>query len=193
MLSGKTTLKFAHMCGNFNGRGATAMLTRRMSRRKGKENAMTQFTDNRSAALAQGEASTTIWLMRAKLDALVAAMGKKSVVNPAASFTLATDNVRCHITLSSDLERRVFDGDYVKHCFGGSFSECFAVAQKVIADLPVPADVVMRECQRRVAAAIDYGTEHSVDETILAPLRDVSQTISDGLLTDQRNRKGDGS
>ena len=154
---------------------------------------MTQFTDNRNDAMAQDSASTTIWLMRAKLDALVAAMGKKGVVDPAASFMITSENMRCHITLSSDFERRAFNGDYVKHCFGSTFNECLIVAEKVVADMPDPSDAVLREYQRKVASAIDYGTEHSLKEDFVAPLRDVSKTISDGLLTDQRDRKGDGS
>ena len=168
------------------------MLTRRMSRRKGKENAMTQFTDNRNDAMLQDD-ETTVAYMRDVMAGLVADMAKKGVVDPAASFLISSENMNCHITLSSDFEEPVFNGDYVKHCFGSTFDQCFIVAEKVIADMPDPdpADAVMREYQSHVACAIDYGTEHGLEYDFVAPLRDVSQTISEGLLADQRWREGD--
>ena len=151
---------------------------------------MTQFTDKPNATPAQ-DSETTVAYMRAQLGALVAAMAAKGIDSPIAKFTLTADNVCEHIMLSSYSEHRLFNGSNIKFCSGNTFAKCIVVAEKAIADLPDPSAAVMREYQRKVAAAIDYGALNSIKGDFVAPLRNVSQTISEGLLANQRDRKGD--
>jgi len=155
------------------------------SERKGKS-PMTQTTNTQDSTPAQDDANITITQVQAKLQTLVSAMVEKGVVTPDAEFTIKANDRKPHIFLTCDYSHKVFAGEYHKCCFGNSFAECFTKAQQVIAALPDPAEAIVQEYQRKVAAAIDYGTENSLDERLVAPLRNVSKTISDGLLTDQR-------
>jgi len=61
--------------------------------------------------------------------------------------------------------------------------EAFASVMKAIAALPSPEEAVTREYLTRVASAVDYATEHSIDEEYVAPLRGVSMAMTDNLLT----------
>lgn len=147
---------------------------------------MTHTTNIQASTPAQDNANMTIAQLEAKLQTLVDAMMEKGVQMPESEFSMKSGTDRSYIYLTGDHSHKIFDGSYDILCFGRSFAECFTDAQQAIASLPDPADAVMQEYQRKVAAAIDFGTENSLDERLVSPLRDVSKTISDGLLTDQR-------
>ena len=147
---------------------------------------MTQTTNTQASTPAQDDANTTVAQVQANLQTLVVAMVEKGVPTPDAEFTMKSGADRSYIYLTCAYQQKIFDGEFGKFCFGRSFAECFTEAQKVIASLPDPAEAIVQEYQRKVAAAIDYGTENSLDERLVSPLRDVSKTISEGLLTDQR-------
>lgn len=147
---------------------------------------MTQTTNTQASTPAQDDANMTIAQAQANLQTLVNAMVEKGIVMPNAEFTVKADADRNYIYLTCKHSQKIFDGEFGKFCFGRSFAECLADAQQTIAAMPDPAEAIVQEYQRKVAAAIDYGTENSLDESLVAPLRDVSKTISDGILTDQR-------
>lgn len=150
---------------------------------------MTQTTNIQASTPAQdapSDANMTIHQVQANLQTIVDAMMEKGVPMPNAEFTMKAGADRSYIYLTCDHSQKIFDGSNARFSFGRSFAECFTDAQQAIASLPDPADAVMQEYQRKVAAAIDFGTENSLDERLVSPLRDVSKTISEGLLTDQR-------
>lgn len=145
---------------------------------------MTQTTNIQDSTPAQDDDNITIAQVRSQLQTLVDAMLEEGVVLPEAEFTV--NQGRFYIYLMCALSHSAFDDESYKFCRGDTFAECFTKAQQYITALPDPAEAIVQEYQRKVAAAIDYGTEHSLDERLVSPLRDVSKTISEGLLTDQR-------
>lgn len=66
---------------------------------------------------------------------------------------------------------------------GDCLEEMLREANEWIDALPSPDETVTREYLTRVAAAVDYATEHSIAEEYVAPLRGVSCAMTDNLLT----------
>jgi len=124
----------------------------------------------------------TIEEIQTELRALEAMMLEKGVVTPTAEFTIRVPD-RYFAHLRADYDTRPFDGDYFQVIYGDTPAEALIEARDYIASLPSLEEAVTREYLTKVSAAIDYATEHSIDDDYVAPLRGVTCAMTDNLLT----------
>jgi len=124
----------------------------------------------------------TIEEIQTELRALEAMMLEKGVVTPTAEFTIRGPN-RYVAHLRADYNTKQFDGEYYKIIYGDTPAEALTKARDYIAATPSPEETVTREYLTKVSAAIDYATEHSIDDEYVAPLRGVTCAMTDNLLT----------
>ena len=118
------------------------------------------------------------------LGELVAAMMEKEVPEPSADLTIKQEGENPYVYLRSAFRSNTFGPDkYSKICKGTTIAGAFKQAHKDIAALPSPQEAVTKEYLTRVASAVDYATEHSIDDEYVAPLRDVTCAMTDNLLT----------
>lgn len=127
----------------------------------------------------------TIVEIEKALDLLVAKMADKGVSRPDAHLTVKAGGERPYVYLASAVKSKTFNGSYSKICYGATVATAFKQAHEVIDALPNPEDAVTHEYLSRVASAVDYATEHSIDEEYVAPLRGVTCAMTENLLTKQ--------
>lgn len=125
----------------------------------------------------------TVTEIEKALDALVAKMTEKGVPLPDASVTIKAQGGEPYVYLSSQYRSNTFGKDCTEICRGTTVAGAFKQAHKVIDALPSPEEAVTREYLTRVASAVDYATEHSIDDEYVAPLRSVTCAMADNLLT----------
>lgn len=126
----------------------------------------------------------TIEEIQTELRALEAMMLDKGVVTPTAEFTIRGPS-RFLAHLRANYGTKPFDGEYYKIIYGDTPAEALIEARDYIASLPSPEEAVTREYLTKVSVAIDYATEHSIDDEYVAPLRGVTCAMTDNLLEDQ--------
>lgn len=120
----------------------------------------------------------TIQQVEADVSALDDALVEKGIERPSCDYTVRD---RSFFYLSG----RGLDSQF----FRGEYPDALAAAKAYIAALPSPEAAVLVEYQKKVAGAVDYATEHALDEKIVAPLRGVSEAIHENLLTHQEARQ----
>lgn len=124
----------------------------------------------------------TIEEIQTALGELVAAMVEKGVPLPKADFTIKPDEMRIYLKTYED-GFRPFSGKDFAFCDGDTPADCFDLAWNVVLALPSPEEAVNREYLGKVAAAIDYATEHSIADEYVTPLRGVTCAMTENLLT----------
>ncbi|MDD9726105.1 hypothetical protein PVV74_11620 [Roseovarius sp. SK2] len=123
----------------------------------------------------------TITEIQDALADLVKAMSDKGVVAPKADLKVTTGRfVAC---IESDIKARSLSGDWLKSFYCDAPEEGLSKARDFIASLPSPEEAVTNEYLKRVASAVDYATENSIDDEYVAPLRGVTCAMTDNLLT----------
>ena len=125
---------------------------------------------------------TTIQEANELCDTLANLMVEKGVKSPTAAINLKSGD-QSHVHIRSDWSTKPFNGkDY--HIFSeGTLGDQIEAAAAYINALMSPEEVVSHEYLRRVSSAIDYATEHSIDDKHVAPLRGVSKAMTDNLLS----------
>ena len=128
----------------------------------------------------------TIEEIQAALGELVAAMVENRVITPRAQIHLP-DSGKFAIHCDCSYAQEPFDRKnyFVEH--GDTIAECIDKARAYIAALPSPEESVTREYLGKVAAAIDFATEHSIADEYVTPLRGVTCAMTDNLLTKEPN------
>ena len=124
----------------------------------------------------------TIEEIQTKLRALEAMMLGKGVVTPSAQLHVVSSG-RHAFHASGDYGTSPFEGRnyFVEH--DETVAGVLTKARDFIAAMPSPEEAVTREYLTKVSAAIDYATEHSIDDDYVAPLRGVTCAMTDNLLT----------
>lgn len=117
----------------------------------------------------------------ARLTALDTAIIEKTGERPFIGACLGVDD-RGRVMVS--LYRGRSGGSYdLGTSKGVTFAEALDDADRIVAALPDPAEAVIHEYLSRVAKAVDYATENSIDDEYVAPLRGVSKAMTGNLLT----------
>lgn len=112
--------------------------------------------------------------IQAELDAIVPLLAAKGIIEPAARLYCMSEEPPL-LALMCEYQ--------IEKSFHGALMEQFDAARAYIATLPSPEDVVTNEYLRRVASAVDYATENSIEDEYVTPLRDVTCAMTDNLLT----------
>lgn len=124
----------------------------------------------------------TVEEIQTALGELVAAMSDKGVITPRAQLHIDSGG-RFNIHADAAYDTKPFGRENYFVFFGDTPAEVIDVARAYIAALPSPEEAVQREYLTRVASAIDYGTEHSMPDEYVAPLRGVSTAMTSNLLS----------
>ena len=126
----------------------------------------------------------TIEEIQSELRALEEMMLEKGVVTPRAQVHIVSSGHHAFHANgkygTSPFEGRNF---LVEH--DETVAGVLAKARDYIASLPSPEEAITREYLTKVSAAIDYATEHSIDDDYVSPLRGVTCAMTDNLLTGQ--------